>query len=164
VLRRAVHATAFVALLAVAAAEETPGPTAPPAPAAPLAERFSRVTVDPTQTSIYVGSVRLTMPPFLRRGGAYTSEYKATVFPLFFYNERGRIAIEFPDESLRRLEHGEIVYFKGHAINDDGEERRVEGRAVPAGPGVDHGRIKVRVWVGKIELIFNTQYQFTGPA
>ncbi len=160
-LRRAVHATAIVALLAVAAAaEET---AAPPAPAAPLGQRFSRVTVDPTSTSIYVGSVSLTIPPFLRHGGVYRSEYRATVLPLFFYNERGRIAIEFADESLRRLARGEIVYFKGQAINGDGEERRVEGRAVPAGPGVDHGRIKVRVWVGKIELIFNTLYQFSGP-
>jgi hypothetical protein len=164
VFRRAVHAAVLAALLiVVAAADETPVAPAPPPAAAPLGERFSRVTVDPTKTSIYIGNVNLVMPPFLRHGGAYTSEYKATVVPLFFYNERGRIAIEFSDDNLRRLERGEVVYFKGHAINDDGEERRVEGRAVPAGPGVDHGRIKVRVWVGKIELIFNTFYQFSGP-
>ena len=162
--RRTVHAAAFAALLTVVAvADETPVSAAPPSPSAPLGERFSRVTVDPTKTSIYIGNVSLAMPPFLRHGGAYTSEYKATVVPLFFYNERGRIAIEFSDENLRRLERGEIVYFKGHAINADGEERRVEGRAVPAGPGIEHGRIKVRVWVGKIELIFNTLYQFSGP-
>jgi hypothetical protein len=164
VFRRAVHVTAFAALLAVVAAADEPRVAPPPSSSGPPSgERFDQVTVDPTKTSIYVGSVSLTMPPFLRHGGVYTSEYKATVFPLFFYNERGRIAIEFPDESLQRLERGEVVYFKGHAINADGEERRVEGRAVPEGPATDRGKIKVRVWVGKIELIFNTLYRFTGP-
>lgn len=104
------------------------------------------------------------MPPFVRRGAVYTSAYTATVFPFFFYNERGRIAIDVPDESLRQLERGEVVYFKGHAVNDDGEERRVEGRAVPETADPDQGKIKVRVWVGKIELIFNTHYQFSGPS
>ena len=40
--------------------------------------------------------------------------------------------------------------------------RRIEGRAIPDGANAGHGKIKVRVWVGRIELIFNSVYRFTG--
>lgn len=103
------------------------------------------------------------MPPFVRQGGVYRSTYRAKVFPFFFFNEHGDIAIDFPDDSLRRLRRGETVHFKGHAANSDGHGRRIEGRAVPDAANADHGRIKVRVWVGRVELIFNTTYRFTGP-
>jgi hypothetical protein len=138
---------------------------ADPAPPSvtPLVGRYSQVMIDPTKTSIYIGSVSLTMPPFVRRDGMYTADYSAKVFPFFFYNEHGRLSIGFSDENLRQLLAGETVYFTGHANNSSGKARRVEGQAIPDGAGASHGRIKVRVWVGKIQLIFNTVYRFTGP-
>jgi len=124
---------------------------------------FSEVTVEPSDTSIYVGSVNLSMQPFARRDSVYRSEYVIKVFPFFFYNERGDIAIEVSDDQLRQLERGEEVSFIGHASNRKGKARGVEGRATPAAAGADHGKIKVRVRVSKhIELIFNTAYRFTG--
>jgi hypothetical protein len=160
VLRRTIHGLVLVAAVsALAMAEEAP---VPPPGAAPLGGRYAQVTVEPTKTSIYIGSVSLTMPPFARRAGLYTADYRAKVFPFFFYSERGGISIEFSDENLRRLMEGETVYFKGYANNSSGAGRRIEGRAIPEKPGADHGKIKVRVWVGKIELIFNTVYRFTG--
>ena len=49
--------------------------------------------------------------------------------------------------------------FSGRAVNTDGEERRVEGKATPA--DALSGKIKVRVLVAKhLELIFNTSYRF----
>jgi hypothetical protein len=160
VLRRVIPALVLVAAFsAISVAEEAP---VPPPGDAPLGGRYAQVTVDATKTSIYIGSVSLTMPPFVRRAGVYTADYRAKVFPFFFYSERGGISIEFPDENLRQLLRGETVYFKGYASNSNGVGRRIEGRAVPDGSGADHGKIKVRVWVGKIELIFNTVYRFTG--
>jgi hypothetical protein len=160
VIRRILQSVAFAATIAACAlAGEMPAPSDA---AAPPGSHFAQVTVEPTKTSIYVGSVSLTMPPFSRLGGAYTAGYRAKVFPFFFYSERGDISVEFPDESLHRLMAGETVYFRGHANNSRGVERRIEGRAIPDKPGADHGKIKVRVWVGKIELIFNTVYRFTG--
>ncbi|MDD2763321.1 MAG: hypothetical protein PHE83_05030 [Opitutaceae bacterium] len=141
-------------------ADETQAPAPPPMDDVPLDRRYAQVTVDPTSTSIYIGSVSLAMPPFARRNGVYSTDYTARVSPFFFYNERGHISIEFSDDNLRQLMRGETVYFKGRALNHDGEERRIEGRAIPAGAG--HGKIKVRVWVGRIELIFNSVYRFTG--
>ena len=143
-----------------AAAETPPSPEAASATAPPDAQ-YARVTVAPCKTSIYIGTVSLAVPPLARRDGTYASEYRARVFPFFFFSEHGSLAIDLPDEDLHRLLHGEIVQFKGHAVSSAGEGRRIEGRAVPDGPGADHGRIKIRVWAGKVELIFNSVYRFS---
>ena len=121
-------------------------------------KRYDRVEIAPAKTSIYVGSVSMTLTPFLRKDGVYHSAYHAKVFPYFFWNEQGWIAIELSDDALRQLAKGEVVQFKGRGMNDDGEERHIEGRAVPA--DANSGKIKVRVFVSKrIQLIFNTTYR-----
>jgi hypothetical protein len=123
--------------------------------------RYDRVEIAPAKTSIYVGSVAMTLTPFLRKNGVYHSVYHAKVFPYFFWNEQGWIAIEISDDALRQLAKGEVVQFQGRGMNDDGEERHIEGRAVPA--DANTGKIKVRVFVSKrIQLIFNTTYRI-GP-
>lgn len=123
---------------------------------------FDRVTIAPTKTSIYIGTVTMTMPAFARKNGVYESSYAAKVFPYFFSNEKGTLAITLSDENLRKLERGETVAFTGRAVNTDGEERRIEGKATPdEAAGGLKGKIKVRVFVSKrIELIFNTSYRF----
>jgi hypothetical protein len=163
VLRPAVHAVALFALTVVMIAEEVPVPVAPSPAGAPLGDRYAAITVEPAKTSIYLGTVSLAMPPLTRHDGVYTTDYSAKVFPFFFYNEHGRISIEFSDDQLRQLRSGDTVYFKGHARKTSGTPRRIEGRAVPDDADSTNGKIKVRVWVGKkIELIFNTVYRFSG--
>ena len=126
----------------------------------PLPPHYERVEVAPAKTSIYLGTVAMTMPPFTRSDGGYEASYEATVFPFFFYNEAGRIRIELPDDLLRKLERGEPVDFSGRAIREDGAMRRVEGRAMPT--DARSGNLKVRVFYSRrIELIFNTTYRFT---
>jgi hypothetical protein len=124
----------------------------------PLAS-YGRVAIAPTRTSIYLGSVAMTMPTFVRIDGGYEAPYVAKVFPFFFYNEAGRLRVEISDASLHRLEAGEAIEFGGRAFREDGAERRVEGKATPA--DAKSGKIKVRVFYSKrIELIFNTTYRF----
>src|SRR5258707_8746018 len=77
---------------------------APPGP-------YETVTVEPAKTSIYLGSVSLVMPPFARAGGTYATTYTAKVFPLFFYNEKGQLWIDFSDADLQLLARGETVNF-----------------------------------------------------
>jgi hypothetical protein len=121
--------------------------------------RFGHVVVAPARTSIYLGSVAMTMPTFVRVDGGYEAPYVAKVFPFFFYNEEGRLRVELSDESLHQLERGVPVEFKGRAVRADGAERRVEGKATPTAAA--GGKIKVRVFYSKrIELIFNTTYRF----
>jgi hypothetical protein len=135
------------ALIAPAHAAETP------------LSRYETVEIEPAKTSIYIGTVTMTLPPFARKDGVYYSTYSAKVFPYFFYNEKGKIGIPVSDEMLRRLERGESVDFKASGLNEEGEERRIEGRAVPT--DATKGKIKVRIFVSKkIELIFNTTYRF----
>jgi hypothetical protein len=120
---------------------------------------FDRVDIAPTKTSIYVGSVSMTMPTFQRRGITYSSTYNAKVFPFFFESEKGELSIDLPEDDLRRLERGEVIQFTGQGRNSAGEDRRIEGRAIPT--DAYSGKIKVRVFVSKkIQLIFNTTYQF----
>jgi hypothetical protein len=122
---------------------------------------YNEVTVEPTKTSIYVGSVSLKLPPFSRENGTYRTTYQAKVFPYFFHSENGTLAIHFSEEDLQRLAAGETIEFTGEAKNSDGEAREVTGRAQPFDPR--SGKLKVRVRVTpKIELIFNTTYRFTG--
>ena len=122
-------------------------------------EHYERVDIAPTKTSIYIGTVSMTLPTMPRTKGVYSASYVAKVFPYFFSSEKGRLSIDISDQMLRQLERGEPVEFKGRAVNTDGEERRVEGKATP--DDAKSGKLKVRVFVSKrIELIFNTTYRF----
>jgi hypothetical protein len=142
-------------------AEADPAPAPLPSDGLPLDGRCAQVAVEPTRTSIYIGIVSLTVLPAARRAGVYSADYSVKVFP-FFYSEHGHLSIEFSDEILRQLLRGEAVVFAGRATNSDGAERRIEGRAIPDGANASRGKMKVRVWVGRIGLIFNTGYRFTG--
>ena len=123
---------------------------------------FDKVDIEPAKTSIFLGSVTMTMTTFARKHGIYEAPYTAKLFPYFFLNERGRLLVDVSDEMLRKLERGEAVEFKGRALRDDGVERRVEGKATPA--DTTGGKIKVRIFVTKkLELIFNTTYRFVKP-
>ena len=97
---------------------------------------------------------------FERDGEEYNARYEAKVRPWFFWNESGRITIKFSADELARLRKGETVEFKGDATNHRNKPRKVTGRAQPASPGADHGKIKVRIGVDDTELIFNGTYQF----
>jgi hypothetical protein len=127
--------------------------------AEPAAAKYSTVTVPTVKTSIYIGSVTLSAPAFTRTGNVYSSTYTAKVFPFFFESEMGRISITITDDDLAKLAKGEVVEFKGEGRNEDGELRRVEGKATPA--DTESGKLKVRILVSpRIELIFNTTYRF----
>lgn len=124
---------------------------------------YDEVTVAPARTSIYVGSVGLTLTPLERNNGGYRSTYAARVRPYFFASERGTMQITFDDHHQQRLAAGETVTFEGEAINEAGHRRQISGRAEPTDPL--SGKIKVRVHVSpRIELVFNTTYRFTGSA
>ncbi len=135
------------ALAAIAGAAETP-------PALP-----ESVAVAPTKTSIYIGTVSLTMPVFTRSSGGFESSYTARVFPYFFFSESGTLRVEVSDEQLGRLIAGTPIEFSGRAVRSDGAVRSVTGRAAP--DDADSGRLKVRVSVTRrIELVFDTTYEF----
>jgi hypothetical protein len=120
---------------------------------------FTRATVAPMKTSIYIGSVTLSTGAFERAGDTWSTTYNAKVFPWFPWSEHGEITIMVTDANLARLAKGETVEFTGDAKSHKGKPRKVTGRAQPAN---DHaGKIKVRIHVDDVELIFNGSYELT---
>ena len=125
--------------------------------------RYGVVAIKPCTASIYIATVTMAMPPFVRRGAIYSSTYSAKVFPYFLFNEKGRIWMTVSDDDLRRASKGQEIAVSGHATSDSGDERRVEGRATPTGP--TSGKIRVRVFVTRrISLTYDTTYELKGPA
>lgn len=123
-----------------------------------IEEGWTRVSVPTMKTSIYVGSVTLGTGTFERNGEQWATTYEAKVFPWFFWSETGRITIKVPEADLARLAKGETVEFTGEAFNHKNKPRKVTGRAQPADPA--SGKIKVRIHVDDVELIFNGAYRF----
>lgn len=138
--------------LALAAAAAAPAAAALP----------DRVAVPPLKTSIYVGSVTLATGEFRRDGETFAATYEAKVFPWFFWGETGAIEIRVPEADLARLVRGETIEFTGDARNQKGKPRRVTGRAQPTDAAT--GRIKVRIAVDDVELIFNGPYRLATGA
>jgi hypothetical protein len=133
------------------------------AAAAPAAAALpDRVAVPPLKTSIYVGSVTLATSEFRRDGETFAATYEAKVFPWFFWGETGAIEIRVPEADLARLARGETIEFAGDARNHKGKPRRVTGRAQPTDAAT--GRIKVRIAVDDVELIFNGPYRLATGA
>jgi hypothetical protein len=117
--------------------------------------------IAPAKTSIYVGSVTLTVAPLTRQGASYASTYTASVFPYFFFTEAGTFQIEVSDADLFRLASGQSIDFTGLAVRADGVVRPLACHADPH--SLADGRVKVRVYVSKrLILVFNTTYHISG--
>jgi hypothetical protein len=119
----------------------------------PAPARWSTITVESMKTSIYVGNVTLTTSELRREGDRYTATYDARVWPWAFWNESGKLAIQFSDADVERLHRGERVEFTGDATNHKNKPRHISGRAERV--DATNGKIKVRIGVDDIELIFN---------
>lgn len=141
-------------LVAPAFASEAP----PPPPGADF-PGWQRVTVSPMKTSIYVGRVRLTTREFARVDALFSTTYEAKVSPWFFWSEHGEITIRVPAADLARLAAGERIEFTGDAKNHRGKPRHVSGHATPGSPDGASGRIKVRIHVDDVTLVFDGDYQ-----
>jgi hypothetical protein len=125
-------------------AEATPPPT-------------TRAVIGPMKTSIYVGSVTLTTSDFVRDGDILSATYEAKVWPWLFWSESGRIKIVLTEADHASVRRGETREFTGEAFNQKNKPRRITGRAQPADGS--SGKIKVRIEVDDIELIFNGTYR-----
>lgn len=125
--------------------------------------QFNTVAIKPATAYVVIATISMAMPPFVRQGAQFLSTYSARVFPYYYFNEKGRIWIDVPDEALRRIASGQPIDFTGHAVSDAGERRRVEGHATPTDKS--RGYITVRVFVSKrIALNYDTTYECVGTA
>jgi hypothetical protein len=144
-------ACGFLRAAAGAPAEET----------APAPVDCVTAEIAPASTSIYIGTVKLTVSPMTRHGNAYSSTYTAKVFPYFFYNETGQFRMEVSDADLFRLASGQAIDVVGDALRSDGVDRQVRAHATPS--SLADGQVKVRVVISpRLTLIFHTTYHLSG--
>jgi hypothetical protein len=137
------------------------GAWAHPENEAPAPEGYLTAEIAPAKTSIYIGTVKLSVSPMIRHGNAYAATYTARVFPYFFYNETGQFSIQVSDADLFRLASGQAIDFRGDALRSDGVDRLVRAHAKPS--SLSDGQVKVRVVVSPhLTLIFNTTYHLSG--
>jgi hypothetical protein len=123
----------------------------------PALDRYAVVEVAPVSTFIYLASVRLDVPRFVRTGGTYASTYAAHIIPYYFWDEHGRLEIEVSDAALLQFSRGAPFSFTGHAIRSDGVRRRIAGRVTPGDAA--NGKITVRLYVSRhLSLNFETTY------
>ena len=71
--------------------------------------------IDSSSMPVGAGKATLTIGPLQRTNGIYSGDYKLKVFPWFFKNEKGTLAITVSDESLAEASQGKVVTITGTA-------------------------------------------------
>jgi len=118
--------------------------------------------IEPSSMPVDAGKATLTIGALQRVGGVYTGDYKVTVFPYFLKNEKGTLAIIVPDESLAKINQGQVVAITGTATTGGKGERArpIEAMATPA--DINHGNLKLWFMAGDRKMIFEPAYHFAG--
>jgi hypothetical protein len=118
--------------------------------------------IGPSSMPVDGGKATLTIGALQRTNGVYTGGYKITVFPYFLKNEKGTLAIVVSDESLAKINQGEVVAITGTATTSgkSGSTRSVEAMATPA--DINHGNLKLWFMAGDRKMIFEPAYHFAG--
>lgn len=114
--------------------------------------------IDPSSMAITAGKVTLTIGALQRSNGVYLGDYRITVSPYFFKNEKGKLAIIVSDESLVKISRGKVAAIIGTATTSGkgGESRHIDATATPADP--NRGKLKLWFKGGNREMIFEPAY------
>jgi len=153
----------FALLLAKTRASATNSVSIPEAPAfTNSASTNLTLIIEPSSMPVDAGKATLTIGALQRVGGVYTGDYKVTVFPYFLKNEKGTLAIVVPDESLAKINQGQVVAITGTATTSGKGERArpIEAMATPA--DINHGNLKLWFMAGDRKMIFEPAYHFAG--
>ena len=147
--------TALLALLAIGWSAAL---AAAPAPNGDSGNRV--LLIDPSSMRMGTAKATLTIGALQRVNGLYTGDYKVKVFPYFFKNEKGRLAIVVSDESLAQANRGKVVAITGTATTSGkgGKSRRIDATATPT----DSNRGVLKLWflAGKQKMFFEPDYHF----
>jgi hypothetical protein len=136
--------------------------------AAPDAANFALnnrvLMVDSSSIAVGGGKATLTISALKRMHGVYWGAYKVSVFPYFFKNERGWLAIMVSDKSLADIDRGKITTVIGTATRSGrgGICRHVDATATPT--DINHGTIKLWFASGNKTMIFEPRYHFSEKA
>ena len=121
------------------------------------------LTVDASSMPVAGGKATLTIGMLRRADGVYSGDYKVRVFPYFFKNDKGRLAIIVSDESLAQINVGKITQISATATSGkDARSRTIAATVTPV--DINHGTLKLRFMVGDRKMIFEPAYHFAGNA
>lgn len=116
--------------------------------------------IDPSSMPMTAAKATLIIGPLQRTNGVYAGAYKLKVFPYFFKNENGRLAIVVSDASLAKAAQGKVVAITGTATTSGkgGKCRPITALATPV--NLDHGTLKLWFMAGTRKMIFTPAYHF----
>jgi hypothetical protein len=135
------------------------------AQAAPTATNSaSRVLIVENSTMpLPTARATLIIGPLTRTNGVYNGDFKIKIFPYFFKNDRGLLAINVPDKALAAVNQGKAVAVTGTSTSTkNGTVRHIEITATPMDR--DHGTISLWFMVGDQKMFFTPAYHFASNA
>ena len=111
---------------------------------------------------IAAGKVTLSIGVLQRADVVYTGEYRINVFPYFFKNEKGKLAIAVTDELLIRIDQGKAAAVIGIATmsGKSPKTRHIDAAFTPV--NINRGKLKLWFTAGKNKMIFEPTYHFAG--
>jgi len=119
-----------------------------------------RLFIDPSATSVALGKASLIVSPLTHRNGNYVGDYQLKVRPYFFKSEKGTLVLAASDDSVRKLQAGTAIYFRGKAVTrKDGKTHIVLGKATPP-PSGDRGSVTFSIITENGKMVFSTSYHF----
>jgi hypothetical protein len=116
--------------------------------------------IDSCSMPVAEGKATLIVGSLQRTNGIYAGEYKIKVFPYFFKNDKGRLAILVSDAALAAASQGQAVEIAGTATSSrkGGKSRHISITATPIDR--NHGTLKLWFVAGERIMIFETAYHF----
>ena len=116
--------------------------------------------IDPSSMPVSAGKATLTIGALHRADGVYTGDYRINVFPYFYKNEKGTLAIIVSDDSLAGINHGKMVPIVGTATTSGkgGPSRHIDATATPV--DINRGMLKLWFMAGDMKMIFEPAYHF----
>ena len=124
----------------------------------------SRVLILENSTMAFpTAKATLTVGPLTCSNHVYIGDFKVKVFPYFFKNDWGRLAINVPAAELTALAAGKTVSVTGTSTSlKRGTVRQLTITATPI--DCNHGNVSLWFMVKDLKMIFNPAYHFTNDA
>jgi len=151
-----------LALLALLAAGWGEIQAAPDSANSPSTDRV--LVIEPSSMAVAAGKATLTIGTLHRAEGVYRGNYKISVSPYFFKNEKGKLAIVVSDEALAQISQGKVAEINGTATTSGkaGRSRHIDATATPA--DINRGTLKLWFMAGNRKMIFQPAYHFAETA
>jgi hypothetical protein len=121
------------------------------------------LVIDTSSMRVAAGNATLIIGQLQRTNGIYSGDYRIKVFPYFFKNEKGRLAIVVSDKLLTDINQGKAAAIIGTATTSGkgGKSRHIDATATPS--DINHGTIKLTfTTAGNRKMIFGPAYHFVG--